>query len=54
MNLSFSEQRALVGSRLRLKVEAAPGSLCAIRIVDQRMWSSGLKVKLNPSMVSLE
>ncbi|XP_049657479.1 alpha-2-macroglobulin-like protein 1 [Accipiter gentilis] len=51
VNLSFSEQRALVGSRLRLKVEAAPGSLCAIRIVDQRMWSSGLKVKLNPSMV---
>ncbi|XP_052641013.1 alpha-2-macroglobulin-like protein 1 isoform X1 [Harpia harpyja] len=51
VNLSFSEQRALVGSQLRLKVEAAPGSLCAIHIVDQRMWSSGLKVKLNPSMV---
>ncbi|XP_029879168.1 alpha-2-macroglobulin-like protein 1 isoform X2 [Aquila chrysaetos chrysaetos] len=51
VNLSFSEQRALVGSRLRLKLEAAPRSLCAIHIVDQRMWSSGLKVKLNPSMV---
>ncbi|XP_069642829.1 alpha-2-macroglobulin-like protein 1 isoform X1 [Haliaeetus albicilla] len=51
VNLSFSEQRALVGSRLHLKVEAAPGSLCAIRIVDQRMWSSSLKVKLNPSTV---
>ncbi|NXJ53446.1 A2MG protein, partial [Spizaetus tyrannus] len=53
VNLSFSEQRALVGSQLQLKVEAAPGSLCAIHIVDQRMWSSGLKVKLNPSMVTL-
>ncbi|NWZ55055.1 A2ML1 protein, partial [Haliaeetus albicilla] len=51
VNLSFSEQRALVGSRLHLKVEAAPGSLCAIRIVDQRMWSYSLKVKLNPSTV---
>ncbi|XP_063210944.1 alpha-2-macroglobulin-like protein 1 [Chroicocephalus ridibundus] len=51
VNLSFSEQRALVGSRLRLKVQAAPGSLCAIYTVDQRMWSSGLKDKLKPSTV---
>ncbi|NXQ99323.1 A2ML1 protein, partial [Sagittarius serpentarius] len=50
VNLSFSEQRALVGSRLRLKVEAAPGSLCAVYAVDQRM-QPGFKGKLNPSMV---
>ena len=54
VNLSFSEQRALVGSRLRLKVQAAPGSLCAVYAVDQRTRSSGPKGKLNPSMVSLE
>ncbi|NXY78528.1 A2ML1 protein, partial [Glareola pratincola] len=51
VNLSFSEQRALVGSRLHLKVQAAPGSLCAIYAVDQRMWSSGPKGKLKPSTV---
>ncbi|NXN58384.1 A2MG protein, partial [Rynchops niger] len=52
VNLSFSDQRALVGSRLHLKVQAAPGSLCAIYAVDQRMWSSGLKDKLKPSTVT--
>ncbi|KAM6190008.1 alpha-2-macroglobulin-like protein 1 [Sarcoramphus papa] len=51
VNLSFSEQRALVGSRLHLKVQAAPGSLCAVYAVDQRTRSSGPKGKLNPSMV---
>ncbi|NXL07872.1 A2ML1 protein, partial [Mesembrinibis cayennensis] len=51
VNLSFSEQRALVGSRLHLKVQAAPGSLCAIYTMDQRTRSSGPKGKLNPRMV---
>ncbi|KAF1661113.1 Alpha-2-macroglobulin-like protein 1, partial [Aptenodytes patagonicus] len=51
VNLSFSEQRALVGSRLRLKVQAAPGTLCSVYAMDQRMQSSGPKGKLNPSMV---
>ncbi|KAM6042931.1 alpha-2-macroglobulin-like protein 1 [Theristicus caerulescens] len=51
VNLSFSEQRALVGSRLRLKVQAAPGSLCAVYTMDQRTRSSGPKGKLNPGMV---
>ncbi|NXT93396.1 A2ML1 protein, partial [Anhinga rufa] len=51
VNLSFSEQRAQVGSLLHLKVQAAPGSLCAIYAVDQRTRSSGPKGKLNPSMV---
>ncbi|XP_076212597.1 alpha-2-macroglobulin-like protein 1 [Aptenodytes patagonicus] len=50
VNLSFSEQRALVGSRLRLKVQAAPGTLCSVYAMDQRMQSSGPKGKLNPSM----
>lgn len=54
MNLSFSEPRALVGSQLRLKVQAAPGSLCAIHAVDQHTQPSGAKGKLNPSVVSLE
>ncbi|KAK4808372.1 LOW QUALITY PROTEIN: hypothetical protein QYF61_002609 [Mycteria americana] len=54
VNLSFSEQRAVVGSQLRLKVRAAPGSLCALYAVDQRTQSSGPKDKLNPSTVSLE
>ncbi|NXX58957.1 A2MG protein, partial [Scopus umbretta] len=51
VNLSFSEQRALVGSQLRLKVQAAPGTLCAVYAMDQRMWSSSPKRKLNPSIV---
>ncbi|NXG85323.1 A2MG protein, partial [Stercorarius parasiticus] len=51
VNLSFSEQRALVGSQLRLKVQAAPGSLCAVYAVDERIWSSGPKGKLKPSTV---
>ncbi|NWH49502.1 A2ML1 protein, partial [Fregata magnificens] len=51
VNLSFWEERALVGSRLRVKMQAAPGSLCAIYTVDQRTRSSGPKGKLNPSMV---
>ncbi|KAM6368587.1 alpha-2-macroglobulin-like protein 1 [Pluvialis apricaria] len=51
VNLSFSEQRALVGSQLQLKVQAAPGSLCAVYTVDQRMRSSSPKSKLKPSTV---
>ncbi|NWS62560.1 A2ML1 protein, partial [Chunga burmeisteri] len=51
VNLSFSEQRALVGSQLRMEVQAAPGSLCAVYAMDQRTQSSGSRGKLNPSMV---
>ncbi|XP_074705768.1 alpha-2-macroglobulin-like protein 1 [Strix aluco] len=54
VNLSFSEQRALVGSQLRLKLQAAPGSLCAIYAKDQRMQSSSARGKLNPITVRLE
>ncbi|XP_057272600.1 alpha-2-macroglobulin-like protein 1 [Pezoporus wallicus] len=51
VNLSFSEQRAVVGSQLHMKVQAAPGSLCAIYGVDQRGQSSSSKGKLNPDVV---
>ncbi|KAM6399435.1 alpha-2-macroglobulin-like protein 1 [Rhynochetos jubatus] len=45
------EQRAPVGSELRLKVQASPGSLCAIYTVDQHTQSSGPQGKLSPSTV---
>ncbi|XP_064030430.1 alpha-2-macroglobulin-like protein 1 [Pogoniulus pusillus] len=51
VNLSFSEQRAVVGSQLHLKLQAAPGSLCAIYSLDQRTQPSGSKAKLNPDLV---
>ncbi|NXI62426.1 A2ML1 protein, partial [Anseranas semipalmata] len=35
VKLAFSEQRALPGSALKLELEAAPGSLCAVRAVDR-------------------
>ncbi|NWY51150.1 A2MG protein, partial [Chionis minor] len=51
VNLSFLEQRAVVGSQLHLKLQATPGSLCAIDAMDQHTESSGSKSKLKPSMV---
>ncbi|KAM9112666.1 alpha-2-macroglobulin-like protein 1 [Pangshura tecta] len=35
VKLAFSQNRALPGSELQLQVQAAPGSLCAVRAVDQ-------------------
>ncbi|NWI68261.1 A2ML1 protein, partial [Todus mexicanus] len=35
VKMAFSEDKALPGSALRLDLEAAPGSLCAIRAVDR-------------------
>ncbi|NXG70155.1 A2ML1 protein, partial [Baryphthengus martii] len=35
VKMTFSEDRVLPGSALRLDMEAAPGSLCAIRAVDR-------------------
>ncbi|KAM9112850.1 alpha-2-macroglobulin-like protein 1 [Pangshura tecta] len=35
VKLAFSQDRALPGSELQLQVQAAPGSLCAVRAVDQ-------------------
>ncbi|XP_068023240.1 alpha-2-macroglobulin-like protein 1 isoform X1 [Melanerpes formicivorus] len=51
VNLSFSEQRALGGSQLRLKVQAAPGSLCATYARDQRAQPSASKPRLSPDVV---
>ncbi|NXA74128.1 A2ML1 protein, partial [Thryothorus ludovicianus] len=35
VKMAFSEARALPGAALRLQLEAAPGSLCAVRAVDR-------------------
>ncbi|XP_059583045.1 alpha-2-macroglobulin-like protein 1 [Alligator mississippiensis] len=35
VKLAFSQDRALPGSELHLQVQASPGSLCAVRAVDQ-------------------
>ncbi|XP_039360054.1 alpha-2-macroglobulin-like protein 1 isoform X1 [Mauremys reevesii] len=35
VKLAFSQDRALPGSELQLRMKAAPGSLCAVRAVDQ-------------------
>ncbi|XP_075774781.1 alpha-2-macroglobulin-like protein 1 [Pelodiscus sinensis] len=35
VKLAFSQDRALPGSELQLQVQAAPGSLCAVRAVDR-------------------
>ncbi|XP_050790972.1 alpha-2-macroglobulin-like protein 1 [Gopherus flavomarginatus] len=35
VKLAFSQDRALPGSELQLRLQAAPGSLCAVRAVDQ-------------------
>ncbi|XP_053870605.1 alpha-2-macroglobulin-like protein 1 [Malaclemys terrapin pileata] len=35
VKLAFSQDQALPGSELQLRVQAAPGSLCAVRAVDQ-------------------
>ncbi|XP_064895845.1 alpha-2-macroglobulin-like protein 1 [Columba livia] len=47
VNLSFSEQRALVGSQLLLKVQAAPGALCAVYAMDEH----GPKGTISPDTV---
>ncbi|KAM6238703.1 alpha-2-macroglobulin-like protein 1 [Porphyrio hochstetteri] len=51
VDLSFSEQRAPLGSQLCLKVQAAPGSLCAVYATDQRVRSSGPEGRINAGMV---
>lgn len=42
-----------MGSQLRLKLQAAPGSLCALYAVDKRTQPWGSTGKFNPSTVSL-
>ncbi|NXX16988.1 A2ML1 protein, partial [Podargus strigoides] len=47
VKMAFSEDRALPGSALRLELEAAPGSLCAIRAVDHSVLLLKPKAELN-------
>ncbi|NXI62413.1 A2ML1 protein, partial [Anseranas semipalmata] len=51
VKLSFPEQKALAGSQVHLKVQAAPGSLCAIHTMDQHTWHSGLKATFSTDTV---
>ncbi|XP_040392971.1 alpha-2-macroglobulin-like isoform X4 [Cygnus olor] len=51
VKLSFPEQKALAGSQVRLKVQAAPGSLCAIHTMDQPTSYYGLKAALSSEAV---
>uniref|UniRef100_A0A8C8S568 Alpha-2-macroglobulin bait region domain-containing protein n=1 Tax=Pelusios castaneus TaxID=367368 RepID=A0A8C8S568_9SAUR len=51
VKLVFSRDRALPGSEFQLQVLAAPGSLCAIRAVDQRVLLMKPKAELSINMV---
>ncbi|XP_059686166.1 alpha-2-macroglobulin-like protein 1 [Gavia stellata] len=47
VKMAFSEDRALPGSALRLELEAAPGSLCAVRAVDRSVRLLKPEAELN-------
>ncbi|XP_074796491.1 alpha-2-macroglobulin-like protein 1 [Natator depressus] len=51
VKLAFSQDRALPGSELQLRVQAAPGSLCAIRAVDQSVLLMKPEAELSVDMV---
>ncbi|XP_034611565.1 alpha-2-macroglobulin-like protein 1 isoform X4 [Trachemys scripta elegans] len=51
VKLAFSQDRALPGSELQLRVQAAPGSLCAIRTVDQSVLLMKPEAELSVDMV---
>lgn len=50
--MAFSEDRALPGAALRLELEAAPGSLCAVRAVDRSVLLLKPEAELNTEAVS--
>lgn len=50
--MAFSEDRALPGSALQLDLEAAPGSLCAVRAVDRSVLLLKPEAELNAEAVS--
>lgn len=54
VKLAFSQDRALPGSELQLRVQAAPGSLCAVRAVDQSVLLMKPEAELSVDMVSPE
>ncbi|NWS62564.1 A2ML1 protein, partial [Chunga burmeisteri] len=51
VKMAFSEDRALPGSVLQLELEAAPGSLCAIRAVDRSVLLLKPEAELNTEAV---
>ncbi|KAM9112839.1 alpha-2-macroglobulin-like protein 1 [Pangshura tecta] len=51
VKLAFSQDRALPGSELQLRVQAAPGSLCAVRAVDQSVLLMKPKAELSVDTV---
>ncbi|XP_040473498.1 alpha-2-macroglobulin-like protein 1 [Falco naumanni] len=51
VKMAFSEDRALPSSVLRLELEAAPGSLCAIRAVDRSVLLLKPEAELNAKAV---
>ncbi|NXQ99327.1 A2ML1 protein, partial [Sagittarius serpentarius] len=51
VKMAFSEDRALPGSALQLGLEAAPGSLCAVRAVDRSTLLLKPEAELNAEAV---
>ncbi|KAM6043021.1 alpha-2-macroglobulin-like protein 1 [Theristicus caerulescens] len=51
VKMAFSEDRALPGSALRLELQAAPGSLCAVRAVDRSVLLLKPEAELNTEAV---
>ncbi|NXH20724.1 A2ML1 protein, partial [Bucco capensis] len=51
VKMALSEARALPGSALKLELEAAPGSLCAIRAVDRSVLLLKPEAELSPKAV---
>ncbi|KAK2516629.1 alpha-2-macroglobulin-like protein [Columba livia] len=51
VKMAFSEDRALPGSMLQLELDAAPGSLCAIRAVDRSVLLLKPEAELNAEAV---
>ncbi|XP_029879166.1 alpha-2-macroglobulin-like protein 1 [Aquila chrysaetos chrysaetos] len=51
VKMAFSEDRALPGSALQLELEAAPGSLCAVRAVDRSVLLLKPEAELNTEAV---
>uniref|UniRef100_A0A8D0FQX4 Alpha-2-macroglobulin-like protein 1 n=1 Tax=Strix occidentalis caurina TaxID=311401 RepID=A0A8D0FQX4_STROC len=52
VKMAFSEDRALPGSALQLLLEAAPGSLCAVRAVDRSVLLLKPEAELSTEAVS--
>ncbi|XP_050841508.1 alpha-2-macroglobulin-like protein 1 isoform X2 [Serinus canaria] len=51
VKMAFSEARALPGAALRLQLESAPGSLCAVRAVDRSVLLLKPEAELNAEAV---